>query len=253
MRLTDEQVKVIKEKLNKATPGKWAWRLNPKGKSLMLISNASMMPIVMEFWRWGMHSAIAVFRDFKHDILEKADKWGIKRESHHDYNLDINHPDAQFIADASTDVRDLLDTIEALQQETVELRAEIETTKHIANAQTEAAIDYQQENEQLQAQAARMREVVISKTNDLKEIFNKMNYTGHAWMPLDEIDDFLASDAPAAYHNPADVAALKKAKEALEHCRYVIDQIAPQAIPRPTGGMQIADEALAAIAEVVEL
>jgi len=36
-----------------------------------------------------------------------------------------------------------------LQQEMTELRAELETTKHIANTQTEAAIDYQQEVEKL--------------------------------------------------------------------------------------------------------
>jgi len=117
MRLTDGQVKVIKDKLSKITPGKWAWRLNPKAKDLMLISNASMMPIVLTFWRYGFQGAIAVFRDFDRDILEKADKWGVKREPHHNYNLDIKHPDAQFIADASADMRDLLDTIEALQHE----------------------------------------------------------------------------------------------------------------------------------------
>ena len=51
--------------------------------------------------------------------------------------------------------------IESLQQECAdvkreitELRAELETTKHVAEVQTEAAIDYQQENEQLKKELA---------------------------------------------------------------------------------------------------
>lgn len=49
-----------------------------------------------------------------------------------------------------------------------------------------------QEIEQFKKQMAEFKQVVIDKTNALKEIFSKMNYTGHAWMPLDEIDDYLA-------------------------------------------------------------
>jgi hypothetical protein len=109
-----DRLKEIKERLNKATPGEWAWRMHPKAKDLMLISNASMAPIVMRFWRWGMNSAIAVFRDFSKDILEKADKWKVHRESHHDYNLDINHPDAQLIAHAPEDIRYLVEQINEL-------------------------------------------------------------------------------------------------------------------------------------------
>jgi FtsZ-binding cell division protein ZapB len=56
--------------------------------------------------------------------------------------------------------RSVFDTIEALQQETTKLRAELETIKHIANEQTEAAIDLQQENEQLQAQNRAMTEAI---------------------------------------------------------------------------------------------
>lgn len=122
MKLTDEQIQSIKAKLSKITPGKWSWRMNPKQQSLMLISNASMAPIVMDFWRWGFHSATAVFRNFALDILEKADKWGIRRVAHHDYDLDINHPDAQFIADASEGMRDLLDTIDDQRRKNEQLQ-----------------------------------------------------------------------------------------------------------------------------------
>jgi uncharacterized coiled-coil DUF342 family protein len=41
-----------------------------------------------------------------------------------------------------------------MKEEMTELRAELETTKHIATTQTEAAIDYQQEIEQLTKQIA---------------------------------------------------------------------------------------------------
>jgi len=54
--------------------------------------------------------------------------------------------------------KDLLDTFEALQQE----------------------------NEQLRAQVARLREVIIEKTDKLKKIFNKMNYTGMVKAILDK-------------------------------------------------------------------
>lgn len=176
-------------------------------------------------------------------------------------------------------VLDLLDTIEALQQENEQLRATIDEIKGIVGypgeetlkkhgltdtlpnivrylhrewlEQTHRAgqrciekdieIDRLKcEIEQLRAQVARMRKVVIDKTNKLKQIFEKMNYTGHAWMPLDEIDDFFASETKVDYHNPADVdkcytckvsiqneelgllleqkdEALRKAREALEY------------------------------------
>jgi regulator of replication initiation timing len=58
------------------------------------------------------------------------------------------------------DIDNLFDTIEALQQEIVELRAELEITKHIATTQTEAAIDLQPEIEQLQAQNGLMLKVI---------------------------------------------------------------------------------------------
>lgn len=63
----------------------------------------------------------------------------------------------------------------------------------------------QQENEQLQAQVARMRKMLRKTQCNLPDD------------SLDaEIDDAL-SDAPTDYHNPADVEALKQAKEALEN------------------------------------
>jgi hypothetical protein len=128
-----------------------------------------------------------------------------------------------------------LRAIKAMQQENNELRTELETTKHIAIEQTEAAIDLQQEDEQLQAQNKVMQEALdkvfyrnvvtgkvhcflcgainshtpdcpigkaISATHADKKEYQKPNIE-----PLSGTQD--------TYHNPADVEALAKAKEAI--------------------------------------
>jgi len=46
-------------------------------------------------------------------------------------------------------------------------------------------------------------------------------------------------------------AALKNAREVLDHCSYVIDQIAPGIVPRPTEGKMMAENAIRVIDEIL--
>jgi DNA repair exonuclease SbcCD ATPase subunit len=110
-----------------------------------------------------------------------------------------------------------------MKQEMTELRAELETTKHIATAQTEAAIDYQQENQQLQERNGAYREALEPVRKDYEDGTYAMicpichclldeNESNHA----QNCKAYKALSAtPADCHNPADVEALAKAREAL--------------------------------------
>lgn len=97
-----------------------------------------------------------------------------------------------------------------LVEEKRELQQEIQQYKKSIYANL---IGYADQIFKLQAQNAKFRQMVVDKTNSLKAIFNKMNYTGHAWMPLDEIDDYLAETPPTDYHNPADVQEIERLNE----------------------------------------
>ena len=102
-------------------------------------------------------------------------------------------------------VLDLFDTIEALQQE----------------------------NEQLQAQVARMREALIIANHRMPDVGHfctcgkckrcgtDINYAGYKYCLkcARNIIDAALSDTPADYHNPADVEALRKAREVLYNLR----------------------------------
>ena len=120
-------------------------------------------------------------------------------------------------------ILDLIDTIEALQQE----------------------------NEQLQAQVARMRDALIIANHRMPDVGQfcacgkcktcgaDINYVGyeHCVKCARVIIDEALSDTPADYHNPADVEALRKAREVVralnqadwcdcDHCKGVREAIA---------------------------
>ena len=67
-----------------------------------------------------------------------------------------------------------------------------------------------QENEQLQTQAARMK-------NAIQYVLYHLRRGGKSWI-IDKLEPAI-SDTPAEYHNPADVEALRKAREALDYWR----------------------------------
>lgn len=80
------------------TPGPWKFILNEDSKTLMLVSQTPMRPIVMDFKRWGMQSATA--RLNKENLMYEADHFGVvlRGHEHHAHFLKgIGHPDAQLI------------------------------------------------------------------------------------------------------------------------------------------------------------
>ena len=95
----------------------------------------------------------------------------------------------------------------------------------------------QQENEQLQAQAARMREALIIANRRMSDVGQfcacgkcktcgaDINYVGyeHCVKCARVIIDEALSDTPADYHNPADVEALKVAREVFAQAQHDID------------------------------
>jgi cell division septum initiation protein DivIVA len=91
-----------------------------------------------------------------------------------------------------------------------------------------------QENEQLQAQVARMREA-IQEFADTANILTGSNESiiaeGSTYWKFKQV----LSDTPAEYHNPADVEALRKAREALYAARVDVltketDELARDAV-----------------------
>lgn len=115
------------------------------------------------------------------------DRWDIKSISVHmnnnqKYQIWLNGCGVGEIVnrfDAVEKLRNIFDTIEALQQE----------------------------NEQLKAQAAVMREA-------LKSIYYGPYQMHKGYVEI--LEEALATDAGKDYHNPADIEALKKAKYAIE-------------------------------------
>lgn len=76
----------------------------------------------------------------------------------------------------------------------------------------------QQENEQLRAQVARMRDVLDELTSELDYahlLENGIEWDKHKSKTFDGALELL-KNIPADYHNPADVEALRKAREAIK-------------------------------------
>ncbi len=120
-----------------------------------------------------------------------------------------------------TTIRHLLDTIEALQQEIEQLKGvSVQCARHTAGIIDLAAenVKLQQENEQLQARAAMMREA-LKIADDKVRIYETISgECGAMYVPLmnhgeiSKIKEAL-STTPIDYHNPADVAEIERLKD----------------------------------------
>jgi hypothetical protein len=125
--------------------------------------------------------------------------------------------------------------------------------------QAEEIKQLQAENEQLQAQVARMRDALIIANNYMPDVGQfcacgkcktcgaDINYAGyeHCVKCARGIIDAALSDTPADYHNPADVEALRKARETIsardswfecDRCANMRDALA--AIDKVIGGKE---------------
>jgi hypothetical protein len=111
----------IRERAAAATPGPWRWRGVLSSKSIELQSipgrNGNRLLSVMTFWRWGMQSAMPVFRD-EQQVLRKPNFTRPPERKHHDWYIGgIDHPDARFIEHSREDIDFLLGEVARLEAE----------------------------------------------------------------------------------------------------------------------------------------
>ena len=130
-------------------------------------------------------------------------------------------------------IMSLIETIEALQQENNGWRERYDELDAGHSRLFKDFCKLRQENERLQAQVARMRKALIIANNYMPDIGQfcvcgkckgcgtDIGYSGYEYCLkcARGIIDAAISDAPADYHNPADVEALRKAREALNYWR----------------------------------
>ena len=113
-------VEKLRELCNKATPGPWSWRGNSDCKVLYLMSDTGRRPLVMDFVRWGTQGAQPRFQ--QDELMIRASELMSPRAQHHStFDLDVNHPDAEFIVAARNALQELLDEVERLRKYVGEL------------------------------------------------------------------------------------------------------------------------------------
>ena len=116
--MTPEQLQAIEDRWAKATRGPWHWDVN---KSCKFVSLESRGHVAMGFKRYGMGGAQPTFLgDY---ALEPAEMLAVPRKANHpNFDMDINHPTAQAIASAPTDIADLLEEVRRLRAENEQMR-----------------------------------------------------------------------------------------------------------------------------------
>jgi hypothetical protein len=84
-----------------ATKGPWQWRGYTRPRKMYLASLTHMIPIVMDFERWGMRNAQPRFRDASRDLMVNASDLVIPDDAENPNGFHgINHADAKFIVEA---------------------------------------------------------------------------------------------------------------------------------------------------------
>lgn len=116
--MTDKQLAEIRSRLDAATPGPWGWDISVAGKHARLESKSKGRWTVMDFVRWGMDSAAPRF--LRQPLLERVDEFAKTKpglEHHAKWDADVDHPDAQLIANAPADIAALLAEVDRLRAE----------------------------------------------------------------------------------------------------------------------------------------
>ena len=130
--LSDERLSAIRERVEKATPGPWAWGDREAGADTWghrgpdLQTTHGEVKSCPYFCRWrdtdGVeHRGAGPDEPHEHFYPTKIvlSSWGYDADG-----LNIEAPDAEFVAHARTDVPDLLSEIDALRAELQVARAE---------------------------------------------------------------------------------------------------------------------------------
>ena len=135
--MNKEKLNEIRARLEAATPGPWEWDVNSRFHDARLMTTHSGRYCVMCFRRWGTQGAMPVFQ-----IYEKYEGRLIDRNSHGMAHIDkllksipdkqhhkgfddyIDHPDADLISNAPSDIKALLEYIEELEERIRRLRNE---------------------------------------------------------------------------------------------------------------------------------
>jgi len=95
----------IRQRHQAATPGPWYWRGHRRGP-IWLAPNTMRLPTVMGFRRLGLWDAQPTF--VVDGAFTPASELAVREVPYRDDIIDIDHPDARFLASAWADERDLL-------------------------------------------------------------------------------------------------------------------------------------------------
>ena len=127
--LSPERLEEIRAREAAATAGPWRWRGNTEARHLRLQTPDRGGLTVMDFDRWGMQGARPRFaRDYVMHPADEMVTYEVAAWSTHIYRKDvvgIEHPDAEFIAKARTDVPQLLDEVDRLAGALAEAEARV--------------------------------------------------------------------------------------------------------------------------------
>ena len=117
MTAPDPRLDEIQARLDAATPGPWGWFGNTDTKNIYLATPDRGRQFIMTFRRWGMQGAQPWFNTGmmmapasdrpRYEVAPAAES----RDDPRVYRADVSgikHPDAEFIANAPTDVSYLL-------------------------------------------------------------------------------------------------------------------------------------------------
>ena len=149
-------LRAIRERLEKATPGPWDWFGNVDTKTLYLATPKNGRQMVMSFGRYGMQGSKPLFsvngvmvgadRIARFEVCPEAEKRDDERVYRGDV-LGIKHPDAEFIARARTDVPALLSALEEVEERERRLKARchaLEVLVHLTKPDAEFAKDIEE-------------------------------------------------------------------------------------------------------------
>ncbi|MEO6326682.1 MAG: hypothetical protein ABIT01_21090 [Thermoanaerobaculia bacterium] len=144
-RFTPEELERWKRLDAEATAGPWRWELNLKSRNVRLCGGRPRFDLtVMDFERYGFHGAAPRFLERMASstmmLLHRCERWAkvvVGREHHSDWFQAIDHPDANFMAEARLALPCLIAALEESEAEKALMR------KHTDRLEVEAIERYE--------------------------------------------------------------------------------------------------------------